>query len=99
MRFIESSAFISRDLACARAVALLGQGKTQIVAALVTASMPYFAPRPTAQASAERRKDYIEAAAATPCRQRASSFRHLLPNPLPPLIVVATVQIANANRT
>ncbi len=34
--------------------------------------------------------------AAWRCRRRASSFRHLLPNCLPPLIVVATVQVAAA---
>ena len=77
-------------------VAVLGQGRTQLVIALVTAQYAYFARTAHGAASAERRKDYIEAALATPLPARRIVFRHLLPNVLPPLIVVATVQIANA---
>jgi peptide/nickel transport system permease protein len=76
--------------------ALLGQGKTQLVTALVAAQYAYFARTAYGAASAERRKDYVEAAVATPLSGRRIVFRHLLPNSLPPLIVVATVQIANA---
>ncbi len=77
-------------------VALLGQGKFQLIAALVAAQYAYFARTAYGTASAERRKDYIEAATATPLSNRRIVFRHLLPNSLPALIVVATVQIANA---
>lgn len=76
--------------------ALLGQGRTQLVTALVAAQYAYFARTAYGAASAERRKDYVEAATATPLSGRRIIFRHLLPNSLPPLIVVATVQIANA---
>ena len=76
--------------------ALLGQGKTQLVTALVTAQYAYFARTAHGAASAERNKDYIEAALSTPLGPFSVVFRHLLPNCLPPLIVVATVQIANA---
>ena len=76
--------------------ALLGQGKAQLVTALVAAQYAYFARTAFGAASAERRKDYVEAAAATPLSGRRIVFRHLLPNTLPPLVVVATVQVANA---
>jgi peptide/nickel transport system permease protein len=76
--------------------ALLGQGKTQLITALVAAQYAYFARTAFGAASTERRKDYVEAAAATPLAARRIVFRHLLPNSLPPLIVVATVQVANA---
>ncbi|HEX8665504.1 MAG TPA: ABC transporter permease [Beijerinckiaceae bacterium] len=76
--------------------ALLGQGRTQLVAALVAAQYAYFARTAFGAAAAERAKDYVEAAAATPLSGRRIIFRHLLPNALPPLIVVATVQVANA---
>lgn len=76
--------------------ALLGQGKTQLVTALVAAQYAYFARTAFGAASAERRKDYVEAAAATPLSGLRIVFRHLLPNTLPPLVVVATVQVANA---
>ena len=77
-------------------VALLGQGKAQLITALVAAQYAYFARTAFGAATAERRKDYIEAANATPLRAARIIFHHLLPNCLPPLIVVATVQIANA---
>ena len=76
--------------------ALLGQGKMQLVTALVAAQYAYFARTAFGAASAERRKDYVEAAAATPLSGGRIVFRHLLPNTLPPLLVVATVQVANA---
>jgi peptide/nickel transport system permease protein len=76
--------------------ALLGQGKGQLVAALVAAQYAYFARTAHGAASAERHKDYVEAALSTPLPARRVVFRHILPNALPPLIVVATVQIASA---
>jgi len=77
-------------------VALLGQGQAQLVTALVAAQYAYFARTAFGAASAERSKDYVEAAAATPLSARRIVFRHILPNAMPALIVVATVQIAYA---
>jgi peptide/nickel transport system permease protein len=77
-------------------VALLGQGKTQLTAALVAAQYAYFARTAYGAASAERRKDYVEAALAVPLSGSRIVFRHILPNVMPPLIVVATVQIASS---
>lgn len=77
-------------------VASLGQGLAQVVTALVAAQYAYFARTVHGAALAERRKEYIEAASGIPLRPARILFRHLLPNVLPPLIVVATVQVANA---
>ncbi|WP_210258671.1 MULTISPECIES: ABC transporter permease [unclassified Devosia] len=76
--------------------AMLGQGLWQLVTALVVAQYAYFARTIHGSASAERDKDYIEAAIATPLPAHIILLRHLLPNSLPPLIVVATVQVASA---
>jgi peptide/nickel transport system permease protein len=76
--------------------ALLGQGKWPLIAALVTAQYAYFARTAHGAASTERSKDYVDAALSTPLAARRVVFRHILPNCLPPLIVVATVQIANS---
>ncbi|MFC4671558.1 ABC transporter permease [Seohaeicola nanhaiensis] len=76
--------------------ALLGQGKAQLITALVAAQYAYFARTAYGAATAERRKDYVEAALATPLSAGRVVFRHLLPNCAPPLIVVATVQIASS---
>jgi peptide/nickel transport system permease protein len=76
--------------------ALLGKGMTQLVVALVTAQYAYFARTAHGAASVERSKEYVEAALSTPLPAHVVVFRHILPNCLPPLIVVATVQIANS---
>jgi peptide/nickel transport system permease protein len=76
--------------------ALLGQGKWPLIAALVTAQYAYFARTAHGAAASERSKDYVDAALSTPLSQMRTVFRHILPNCLPPLIVVATVQVANS---
>ncbi|MFG6596012.1 ABC transporter permease [Sulfitobacter sp. 1A13368] len=77
-------------------VAMLGQGIAQIILALVVAQYAYFARTTHGAAKVERGKDYIEAARSTPLPTHRVLFKHLLPNVLPPLIVVATVQVASA---
>jgi peptide/nickel transport system permease protein len=77
-------------------VAVLGQGKVPLIIALVTAQYAYFARTAYGAASAERQKDYVESARATPLPGYRVVLRHILPNCLPPLIVVGTVQVANA---
>ena len=77
-------------------VALLGPGKGQMIAALIAAQYAYYARTAFGAASVEMRKDYIEAAAATPLSGARIVLRHLLPNSLPPLIVVCTVQVGSA---
>ncbi len=77
-------------------VAILGQGKVPLVVALVAAQYAYFARTAYGAAAAERQKDYIEAARSTPLPGLRIVLRHLLPNCLPPLIVVGTVQVASA---
>ena len=77
-------------------LAVLGQGMLKIIAALVAVQWAYYARTVRSAALVEKRREYVEAArclALTPAR---IVFRHILPNCLPPLIVVATVQIANS---
>jgi peptide/nickel transport system permease protein len=77
-------------------VAILGQGKLPLIVALVTAQYAYFARTAYGAAATERQKEYVEAARATPLSPARVVFGHILPNCLPPLMVVATVQVANA---
>lgn len=76
--------------------ALLGQGRGPLITALVAAQYAYFARTANGAAAAERQKDYVEAALSVPLGAPRVVLRHILPNCLPPLIVVATVQIASA---
>jgi peptide/nickel transport system permease protein len=77
-------------------LAVLGQGVDKIIIALITVQWAYYARTVRGAALVERNKEYIEAAACLALPTRRILFRHLLPNCLPPLIVVATVQVAHA---
>jgi len=77
-------------------LAVLGQGIWKIIAALVTVQWAYYARTVRSAALVEKRKEYVEAARCLALSPRRIVFRHLLPNCLPPLIVVATVQVAAA---
>jgi peptide/nickel transport system permease protein len=77
-------------------LAVLGQGLDKIVVALVAVQWAYYARTARAAALVERRKEYIEAATALALSQPRIVFRHLLPNSLPPLVVLAGVQAAAA---
>ncbi len=77
-------------------LALLGQGIDKIIIALVAVQWAYYARTVRSAALVERSKEYIEAATGLALPARRIVFRHLLPNCLPPVIVVATVQVAAA---
>ncbi len=77
-------------------LAVLGQGTGKIVLALVTVQWAYYARTVRSAALVEQRKEYMEAARGLGLRPARIVFRHLLPNCLPPMIVVATVQVASA---
>ena len=77
-------------------IAVLGQGTGKVIAALVTVQWAYYARTVRGAALVEKRKEYIEAARCLALPPARIVFRHLLPNCLPPMIVVATVQVAAA---
>jgi peptide/nickel transport system permease protein len=77
-------------------LSLLGKGIDKVVIALVATQWAYYARTIRGGALVERRREYIEAAHCLALPKHRIIFRHLLPNCLPPLIVVATVQVAHA---
>jgi peptide/nickel transport system permease protein len=77
-------------------LALLGQGIGKTIFALIMVQWAYYARTVRSTALVERRKEYIEAALCLALPPSRIVFRHLLPNCLPPLIVIATVQVAAA---
>jgi peptide/nickel transport system permease protein len=77
-------------------LAVLGKGVDKIIIALVCVQWAYYARTARAAALVERSKEYIEAARGLGLSNVRIVLRHLLPNALPPLIVVATVQVAHA---
>jgi peptide/nickel transport system permease protein len=77
-------------------IAVLGQGTGKVIAALVTVQWAYYARTVRGAALVELRKEYIEAARGLALSPSRIVLHHLLPNCLPPVLVVATVQVAAA---
>jgi peptide/nickel transport system permease protein len=77
-------------------IAVLGQGTGKVITALVTVQWAYYARTVRGAALVEKRREYMEAARCLALSPTRIVFRHLLPNCLPPMIVVATVQVAAA---
>jgi peptide/nickel transport system permease protein len=77
-------------------LAAFGRGVDKVIFALVAVQWAYYARTVRGSALVEKNKDYIAAAAGLELPRRRILFNHLLPNCIPPLVVVATVQIANA---
>jgi len=77
-------------------LAVLGKGVDKIIVALVVVQWAYYARTVRGSALVERNKEYIEAATCLALGHKRIVFRHLLPNCLPPLIVVGTIQTAHA---
>lgn len=73
-----------------------GRGVDKVILALVIVQWAYYARTVRGSALVETRKDYIAACAVLQLPRWRVLFRHLLPNCIPPLIVVATVQVAGA---
>ena len=96
MRIVDIQLSVPAILIALILIAVLGQGTGKVIAALVTIQWAYYARTVRGAALVEKRKEYIEAARCLALPTRIIVFRHLLPNCLPPLIVVATVQVAAA---
>ncbi len=77
-------------------LAVFGRGIDKVIIALVLVKWAYYARTVRGSALVEKRREYIEAARCLALPRWRVVFKHLLPNCLPPLIVVATVQVANA---
>lgn len=77
-------------------LALLGKGLGNVVLTLVIVEWAYYARTARGQALVESRLEYIEAARGLGLPGWRIVLRHLLPNCLPPLLVIAMLQIARA---
>jgi len=77
-------------------LALFGKGVDKIVIALVLVQWTFYARTVRSSAMVELRKEYVEAARGLKYSHLRIMFRHVLPNCMPPLLVVATLQVAIA---
>lgn len=77
-------------------LAILGQGVDKIILALIVTQWAYYARTTRGSALVERKRAYVDAARSMALPGRRILFRHILPNCLPPLIIVATMRVAYA---
>jgi peptide/nickel transport system permease protein len=96
MRLVDLQLSFPAILSALMILAALGKGVMNVVIALVIVEWAYYARTVRASALVERRREYIEAAQGLALPTHRILFRHLLPNCLPPLIVVGTIQVARA---
>ena len=96
MRLVDLQLSFPSILVALMILAVLGKGVMNVVLALVIVEWAYYARTVRATAMVERQREYIEAAECLALPKWRIMFRHLLPNCLPPLIVIATQQVARA---
>lgn len=96
MRIVDLQLSLPSVLVALILVAALGKGVDKIIIALVIVQWAYYARTVRGSALVERRKEYVEAAQSLGLSHARTVFRHILPNCLAPVIVIATVQTAHA---
>jgi peptide/nickel transport system permease protein len=77
-------------------LALLGKGVDKVVIALAIVQWALYARTVRAAAMVERRKEYFEAATCLELSNARIIWKHLLPNSVSSLIVLATLQTAHS---
>ena len=96
MRVVDLQLSFPAILVALMILAFLGKSVMNVVIAIVVVEWAYYARTVRGTALVERRREYIEAAQCLALPTYRILFRHLLPNCLPPLIVIATMQVARA---
>jgi peptide/nickel transport system permease protein len=96
MRLVDLMLGFPTILVALMLLAILGQGVGKVMVALVLVQWALFARAVRGAALVEKGKEYVEAAMCLGLSRPRILFGHLLPNCLPPLIVIATLQVANA---
>jgi peptide/nickel transport system permease protein len=77
-------------------LAILGKGVDKVIIALIVVQWAYFARAARGAALVERAREYVEAAQCMALGWPRVLLRHMLPNCMPPLIVIATIDLAHA---
>ncbi len=96
MRIVDLMLSFPSILIAMMILAYLGKGISNVILTLVILEWAYYARTARGQALAERQKEYVEAALNLDIPTWRVMLRHILPNCLPPLIVIAALQVARA---
>ena len=96
MRIVDIQLSFPAILVALVLLALLGKGIDKVIIALAIVQWAIYARTVRASAIVERRKEYIEAATSLGLSSFRIVWRHLMPNSISPLIVLATLQTAHS---
>jgi peptide/nickel transport system permease protein len=96
MRLVDLQLSFPSILVALMILAVVGKSVTNVVLALLIVVWAYFARTARASALVERQREYVEAAECLALPVWRVVFRHILPNCLPPIIVIGTIQVARA---
>lgn len=77
-------------------VTVVGRGETSVLVAIGIANTPGYARLLRARLLVVRRSEYVEAATALGVSRWTSTWRHILPNSIGPLLVMATLGLGTA---
>jgi peptide/nickel transport system permease protein len=96
MRAVDVLFSFTETLIALAAVAVLGPSLTNAMIAVGISAIPFYARITYGAVLVEKNKEYFKAAEAVGARHLRLLFRHILPNILSPIIVVATVGVSVA---
>jgi peptide/nickel transport system permease protein len=96
MRLVDLQLSLPAILVALALLAALGRGEDKIILALALVQWAVFARTARASAAVERQRDYVAAAQCLGLPARRVLFGHVLPNALPPITVIAAVEVAHA---
>jgi peptide/nickel transport system permease protein len=96
MRIVDIQLSFPAILVALILLAILGKGVDKVIIALIVVQWAYFARAARGAALVERAKEYVEAAQCLSLGWPRVLLRHMLPNCMPPLIVIATIDLAHA---
>jgi peptide/nickel transport system permease protein len=96
MRIVDIQLSFPAILVALILLAIMGKGVDKVIIALIIVQWAYFARAARGAALVERAKEYVEAAQCMALGWPRILVGHMLPNCMPPLIVIATIDLAHA---
>ncbi len=96
MRLVDIQLSFPAILVALVLLAVLGKGVDKVIIALIVVQWAYFARTARGAAIVESSKEYIEAARCMALPWTRILRRHVFPNCVPPLMVIATIDLAHA---
>ncbi|MYN13998.1 ABC transporter permease subunit [Pusillimonas sp. TS35] len=96
MRIVDIQLSFPSILVALVLLSILGKGVDKVIYALIAVQWAYFARAARGAAIVERNREYVEAARCMSLPWHRILWRHVFPNCVPPLMVIATIDLAHA---